>query len=86
MASDDLRSELYSSFVRYGRPSRAPEKLLRALLLTGRTWDGTAEAQELTRPARDIVIVEFEALEPMEMLPLALPPDCGANVAVKVTL
>jgi len=37
-------------------------------------------------PARDIVIVEFEALEPMEMLPLTLPPDCGTNVAPKVTL
>jgi len=37
-------------------------------------------------PARDIVIIEFEALEPMEMLPLVLPPDSGANVAVKVTL
>jgi hypothetical protein len=37
-------------------------------------------------PARGIVIVEFEALEPMEMLPLALPPDSGAKVAVKVTL
>jgi hypothetical protein len=37
-------------------------------------------------PARDIVIVEFEALELMEMLPLALPPDSGVNVAAKVTL
>ena len=37
-------------------------------------------------PTRDIVIVEFEALEPMEMLPLALPPDWGANVVPKVTL
>jgi hypothetical protein len=37
-------------------------------------------------PARDIVIVEFEALEPMEMLPLTRPVNCGANVAVKVTL
>jgi hypothetical protein len=37
-------------------------------------------------PAMDIVIVEFEALEPMEMLPLTLPVNCGANVAVKVTL
>ena len=37
-------------------------------------------------PARDIVIVEFEALEPMEMRPLTLPADSGANVAVKVTL
>ena len=37
-------------------------------------------------PARDIVIVELEALELMEMLALALPADCGANVAAKVTL
>jgi len=37
-------------------------------------------------PARDIVMVEFNALELTEKLPLALPADCGANVAVKVTL
>jgi len=40
----------------------------------------------VTEPARDIVIVEFEALEPIEMLPLTLPANSGANVAVKVTL
>jgi hypothetical protein len=40
----------------------------------------------IPEPASDIVIVELEALELTEMLALALPADCGANVAVKVTL
>jgi len=37
-------------------------------------------------PEKGTVRVAFEALLAIETLPLALPPDCGAKVALKVAL
>lgn len=83
MVSDEMVMLAPLAVMLAGRVELLPTSTLPKLKLVGvrLSWPVATPV-----PEREIVRLGFEALETIEMLPLSLPPEVGANSALKVTL